>query len=66
VIFTETTASSLIAALQPDIYVKGGDYQIATLPEAAIVLGYGGQVELVSIEVPSSTSAIIRRILDSR
>lgn len=65
VIFHETTAAELIRALQPDIYVKGGDYQIDTLPEAAIVQAYGGKVELVQIEVPSSTSAIVRRILDS-
>jgi len=63
VIFTETTASSTIAALKPDIYAKGGDYQLATLPEAAIVQAYGGRIELITIEVPSSTSAIVNRIL---
>jgi rfaE bifunctional protein nucleotidyltransferase chain/domain len=62
VVFEETTASSLITALQPDIYVKGGDYQIDTLPEARIVHAYGGQVELIQIEVPSSTSGLIQRI----
>jgi len=63
VIFAEPTASELIAALQPDVYVKGGDYTLSTLPEASIVHGYGGRVELINIEVPSSTSAIIQRIL---
>jgi D-glycero-beta-D-manno-heptose 1-phosphate adenylyltransferase len=62
VLFNETTASSLIAALQPDIYVKGGDYQIDSLPEAQIVHAYGGRVELIQIEVPSSTSSLIQRI----
>lgn len=62
VLFDETTASDLIAALQPDIYVKGGDYQIDTLPEAQIVHAYGGRVELIQIEVPSSTSGLIQRI----
>ena len=65
VIFSEPTATQLIEALKPDIYVKGGDYQIATLPEAAIVQAYGGRIELVQIEVPSSTSAIIRQILSA-
>jgi D-glycero-beta-D-manno-heptose 1-phosphate adenylyltransferase len=64
VIFHETTAIELVHTLQPNIYVKGGDYQLETLPEAAIVQAYGGQVNLISIEVPSSTSAIIHRILD--
>ncbi|MBW4582471.1 MAG: D-glycero-beta-D-manno-heptose 1-phosphate adenylyltransferase [Tildeniella nuda ZEHNDER 1965/U140] len=63
IIFAETTASQLIATLQPEIYAKGGDYQLETLPEAAIVQAYGGRVELIRIEVPSSTSAIVKRIL---
>lgn len=65
VIFAEATASQLVAALKPDIYVKGGDYRIDILPEAAVVQAYGGRVELIQIEVPSSTSAIIDRILAS-
>jgi rfaE bifunctional protein nucleotidyltransferase chain/domain len=65
VIFSEPTATQLVEALKPDIYVKGGDYQIATLPEAAAVQAYGGRIELVTIEVPSSTSAIIRQILSA-
>lgn len=63
VLFSEPTATGLIEALQPDIYAKGGDYQIETLPEAAAVHAYGGRIELVSIEVPSSTSKIVQRIL---
>lgn len=66
VIFSETTATELIAALQPEIYAKGGDYQVATLPEAPAVQAYGGRIELVNIEVPSSTSGIVQRILDAR
>lgn len=65
VIFAETTASEVIATLQPDIYAKGGDYRLETLPEAAIVQSYGGQVEFIQIEVPSSTSAIVHRILSA-
>ncbi len=65
VLFSEPTATRLIEALKPDIYVKGGDYQIATLPEAAAVQAYGGRIELIQIEVPSSTSAIIRQILSA-
>lgn len=64
VIFSESTASELIAALEPDVYVKGGDYTLSTLPEANVVHAYGGKVEFVQIEIPSSTSAIIQRILN--
>ena len=62
-IFSETTAASLIAALQPDVYVKGGDYTVETLPETPAVRAYGGRIELVQFEVPTSTSAIVARIL---
>lgn len=62
VIFHEPTAIAVIQALQPDIYVKGGDYAVSTLPEAPAVQAYGGRIELIQIEIPSSTSAIIQRI----
>lgn len=64
VIFSEPTAIQLIEALQPDIYVKGGDYSLETLPETPTVQAYGGHIEFVQIEIPSSTSSIIRRILE--
>lgn len=63
VMFSEHTAEGAIASLKPDIYVKGGDYSIETLPEAAIVKSYGGIIHLIEVEVPSSTSAIIQRIM---
>ncbi|NES93203.1 MAG: D-glycero-beta-D-manno-heptose 1-phosphate adenylyltransferase, partial [Okeania sp. SIO2B9] len=64
--FDETTATHLIERLKPDIYVKGGDYSVETLPEASIVMGYGGKISLVQIEVSTSTTAIINRILDNK
>ncbi|WP_246843975.1 adenylyltransferase/cytidyltransferase family protein [Hydrocoleum sp. CS-953] len=63
VIFNETTATNIIERLKPDIYVKGGDYSIETLPEAPKVKSYGGKISLVQIEIPTSTTAIINRIL---
>jgi len=63
VMFSELTADNLINALQPDIYVKGGDYKIETLPEAPAVIAYGGQVRLVAMELPTSTTALLYHIL---
>lgn len=65
VIFSETTAIATIKVIAPDIYVKGGDYTPETLPEAPTVLAYGGRIELIQVEIPTSTSAIVRKILDS-
>lgn len=65
IIFHDPTATALIQALQPDIYVKGGDWTVETLPEAPTVLAYGGRIELCKIEVPTSTTGIILSILHS-
>jgi D-glycero-beta-D-manno-heptose 1-phosphate adenylyltransferase len=66
VLFSETTAISTIIALRPDIYVKGGDYSIASLPEASTVQSHGGLIELIQVEIPTSTSGIIQKILADR
>ena len=63
VIFNETTANKIIERLKPDIYVKGGDYSVKTLPEASKVKEYGGKISLIQIQVPTSTTAIINSIL---
>lgn len=62
VIFDEPTAEALITKVHPDIYVKGGDYTIETLPEGQIVQAYGGRVELVSLVEGRSTTNVIKKI----
>lgn len=62
VIFTGATADGLVAALHPDIYVKGGDYAHKPLPERATVEALGGQVVLIDTLPDHSTSALIARI----
>lgn len=70
-IFDQPTAEAVVAALRPDIYVKGGDYagpdqapDLERLPEARIVASYGGRVVLLPFAEGHSTSAIIRRIVE--
>jgi rfaE bifunctional protein nucleotidyltransferase chain/domain len=67
IIFEDDTADNLLRALQPDIYVKGGDYAHKILPERPTVEAYGGQVALIDYLPDHSTSALIARIkaLDS-
>lgn len=65
VIFDDLTASALVSALRPEIYVKGGDWGRAEgpiPPEAAIVAGYAGRVIYLPYMADHSTSLIIRRI----
>jgi rfaE bifunctional protein nucleotidyltransferase chain/domain len=63
VIFNETTAINIIKELEPDIYVKGGDYRIEELPEAEVVKESGGRLELVAEVKGASTTNIVAEIL---
>lgn len=61
--FSEDTPHRVIEALQPDVFVKGGDYSRATLPEAELVERLGGRVQFIPMVADRSTSRIIDRIL---
>lgn len=69
-IFDELTAGSLVALLQPAIYIKGGDYavtnsqapDITRLPEAKVVQSYGGTVRLIPYLPAHSTTELIAAI----
>lgn len=65
VIFDERTAETLISEIKPDIYVKGGDYCIADIPEAHVVANNGGKTVLIP-EVPGRSSTnMIKKITGS-
>lgn len=61
-VFDEATAEELILRLQPDIYVKGGDYSLDRLPESGIVASYGGRTVLIPLVEGRSTTNVIRRL----
>lgn len=60
VIFNEDTASSLIQDLAPDVYVKGGDYDLESVPEALTVKQFGGQVAILPYTSGRSTTALLQ------
>ena len=60
--FETRTPVPLIEQIRPAIYVKGGDYTIEDLPEAAVVRGYGGSVQILSLVAGRSTTNIIARV----
>lgn len=62
IIFEADTADDLLRQLQPDIYVKGGDYAHKVLPERPTVEAYGGRVALIDYLPDHSTTALIARI----
>lgn len=62
IFFGEQTAENLIAEVKPNVYVKGGDYTLQTLPEAKIVQQHGGRVEFVNLLAGRSTTNIVDKI----
>ncbi|WP_454692099.1 D-glycero-beta-D-manno-heptose 1-phosphate adenylyltransferase [Achromobacter aloeverae] len=60
--FDEDTPQELIAELRPDIIVKGGDYDMETLPETALVRTWGGRAVAIPFEFQRSTTALVRKI----
>jgi rfaE bifunctional protein nucleotidyltransferase chain/domain len=60
--FSEKTPVSLIAQIRPEIYVKGGDYDIETLPETELVRTWGGLAYAIPFIHFSSTTKLLEKI----
>ena len=66
VAFPESTPRKIIAALLPDVLVKGGDWGPDEIIGRAEVEAAGGRVARVRFVEGHSTSSIIRRIVRSQ
>jgi rfaE bifunctional protein nucleotidyltransferase chain/domain len=60
--FDEDTPEALIAELRPDVIVKGGDYDMETLPETRLVRSWGGTAVAIPFEFQRSTTSLVKRI----
>lgn len=60
--FDEDTPLALIAELKPDVLVKGGDYDMRTLAETAVVESYGGTALAIPFVDGYSTTALVQKI----
>ena len=63
-IFAERTATRFLNLAQPDIYVKGGDYTLETLPreECEAVKQAGGEIKIIPFVPGKSTTALLQKI----
>jgi len=63
-IFAESTATRFLAAAQPDVYVKGGDYTLDTLnkDERRAVEQGGGRIVIIPFVPDKSTTALLKKI----
>jgi rfaE bifunctional protein nucleotidyltransferase chain/domain len=63
-IFSEKTATRFLAAAQPDVYAKGGDYTLETLnqDERRAVESAGGKIVIIPFVPGKSTTALLEKI----
>ena len=62
VVFGGRTPVSLIERLKPDVYVKGGDYDMETLEETRVVRSWGGRSIAIPFTSGYSTTSLVGRI----
>jgi rfaE bifunctional protein nucleotidyltransferase chain/domain len=65
-VFDERAPLGALAAVRPDVYVKGGDYDMAAIPETALVRSWGGQCVAIPFEHERSTTAFLQRVRAAR
>jgi len=63
-VFDERSAKNFLTAACPDIYVKGGDYSVATMnqQERMVVEQGGGLIRILPIVPGRSTTALMAKI----
>ena len=59
--FAERTPCDLIRLVRPDLYVKGGDYDMETLEETRLVRSWGGDAVASPFVNGYSTTALVTR-----
>lgn len=64
--FEEDTPYELIKLLEPDILVKGADYQAEEIVGYDLLMARGGEVKTIEFLEGYSTSAIISKILKNQ
>jgi len=62
VIFDEPDPRHLIASIQPDVLVKGGDWPIERIVGREIVQARGGKVVTIPLVPDASTTTLVQRI----
>lgn len=63
--FDEDTAREVVQEARPDIYVKGGDYDMNAIPEGRAVAAYGGRAVAIDFEHDRSTTKLLSKVRNS-
>ncbi len=62
ILFSENSPAKLLEEIKPDIYTKGADYTLETLPEAPIAIKNNIKVEFINLVEGKSTTNTIKAI----
>lgn len=62
VLFDEDSPINLLLQIKPDVYTKGADYTVETLPEAKQIMEAGSRIEFISFVEGKSTTSIINKM----
>ena len=62
VLFDEDSPRDLLDEIKPNVYTKGADYTMETLPEADIMRKNGTKVEFIDFVQGKSTTNVINKI----
>ena len=62
VLFDEDSPRNLLDEIKPDVYTKGADYTMETLPEADIMRKNGTRVEFIKFVEGKSTTSTIEKM----
>jgi D-beta-D-heptose 7-phosphate kinase/D-beta-D-heptose 1-phosphate adenosyltransferase len=60
--FSQQTPIKLLQHIKPDVFVKGGDYELEDLPEVPVIKTFGGLVKIMGFVQDRSTSNLIAKI----
>jgi rfaE bifunctional protein nucleotidyltransferase chain/domain len=63
--FGEDTALEVVQEARPDVYVKGGDYDMQSIPEGREVQAYGGKAVAIDFEHDRSTTKLLAKVRKS-
>jgi len=62
VVFGDPHVERLLLLITPDVHCKGTDYTVESVPERAVVAGYGGRTAIVGDTKTHATRDLLERI----
>lgn len=61
-LFDEDAPLPVLEIVRPEIYVKGGDYDMSQIPEAQLARTWGAKTVAIAFEHARSTTALLRKV----